>query len=382
VNDILNNATGVKPERVSSHPERAAYQETGATREEATRIETSTRRLTNPQFGEWASQNGFDMGDKAIGRSKADIAAGTHITREDVIKGILKQGTLKAGDIPASVDTYLKPKGSVGSAEANSDEFAKPGQPRVMRDSKGKPFIEDAKTGKWVPLTDDVANTQNVQAMLDQGFMPDQVMDMFAEGKPGDAPYQTSRNPFKRWWETSKEKMAAEDARDAAQQERVDQMNRLNKHLQANPNDINPPASAYDTGPKVPPRSKEWGPEPDAENLNPDLGAGTEVPLRDDMTDEEFEEMRQKLIDWFKENGGQEPTGNEGPVPRKDSEEFNKGAMIMRKPEGGFTPTTGAHGGKGPYLYENPFTGEWQSWEALWKGIHGEGDAGPAMRKK
>lgn len=90
----------------STHPERAVYENAGLSRTEAAATETATRKLTNVQFGEWAAKNGFDMGDKAIGRGAADVKAGTHITRAQVVEGLLKQG-MKPGDITESIKTYL-----------------------------------------------------------------------------------------------------------------------------------------------------------------------------------------------------------------------------------------------------------------------------------
>jgi hypothetical protein len=259
-----------------------------------------------------------------------------------VIKGLLKQG-MKPADIPASVDTYLKPKGgkdSAGAARANDpEEFSPAGKPMVMHGPDGEVKVENRATGEWQNIKDMKMNKENIQALKDAGFMDDQIVEMF---HPGARDAALAKPP------------APEPAEPGTTDESKWSRNRLGLNDEAHPKwedmrsleDIQEDAEMAKRDPN---EGREWMGHPDP-NVNE-------------------ADMRQKLIEWFKKNGGNEPTGNEGPVPRKDAEEFNQGAMIMRKPEGG-------------YLYENPFTGEWQSWEALWKGIHGEGDAGPAMRKK
>lgn len=103
----LEKGLGVTDKTPSTHPERAAFEQSGLSRADAATAEGATRQLTNAQFGEWAAKNGFDMADKSIGRGAADLKAGTHIPRSTVIEGLLKQG-MKPADISESIKAYLK----------------------------------------------------------------------------------------------------------------------------------------------------------------------------------------------------------------------------------------------------------------------------------
>jgi hypothetical protein len=91
----------------------------------------------------------------------------------------------------------------------------------------------------------------------------------------------------------------------------------------------------------------------DAEMAKRDPNEGREWMGHPDPNVNEAE-MRQKLIDWYKQNHGQEPgdikgQGEGGPIPG-----------MIRRDSGG------------SWEYKNPFTGQWQSWNEVWKGIHGK----------
>ena len=105
----LEKSLGVKEESLSSHPETAELQNAGAKHADATRITSSLKHLDNVNgFPQWAMENGYEMGDKLIGRNKAGTSAGTHVTRAEVLNSMLK--TMSPEEVESSINEFLMKK--------------------------------------------------------------------------------------------------------------------------------------------------------------------------------------------------------------------------------------------------------------------------------
>jgi hypothetical protein len=102
----LEKGLGVEEEDLSSHPETAELQQAGMKKADAARVTDRLKNLDNTNgFPQWAMENGFDMGDKLIGRNKAGLKAGTHVERADVINDILTRKSPQ--ELADSVDEFL-----------------------------------------------------------------------------------------------------------------------------------------------------------------------------------------------------------------------------------------------------------------------------------
>jgi len=105
----LEKSLGVTEESVSSHPETAELQKAGMKHADATHVTNVLKKLDNTSdFPQWAMENGYDMGDKLIGRTKAGVSAGTHVTRADVLRDMLQY--MSPEEIESSVNEYLMRK--------------------------------------------------------------------------------------------------------------------------------------------------------------------------------------------------------------------------------------------------------------------------------
>jgi hypothetical protein len=105
----LEKGLGVKEDTISSHPETAEIQRSGASHADATRITNSLKRLDNTNnFPQWAMENGYDMSDKLIGRNQGGLRTGTHVERAQVVKDVLTRMT--PDQLETSVDNYLAKK--------------------------------------------------------------------------------------------------------------------------------------------------------------------------------------------------------------------------------------------------------------------------------
>jgi hypothetical protein len=116
-----------EPQRLSSEPRKAALQKAGATEEEIATIlpkgvKPGQVGLTKVEMSRLAEHFGVDLGDKAIGRGKGDIAAGTHFTQAEVLQKILDGGA-KPSDIARAIDAgkHLPGPVSGGNQSATPD---------------------------------------------------------------------------------------------------------------------------------------------------------------------------------------------------------------------------------------------------------------------
>jgi len=94
------------PEKLSSDPRKATLQKAGATPEEMDKIlsrGTKTDPTSKVGLSKLAEHFGVDLGDKAIGRGKGDVAAGTHLSPDQVLQKIIDAGHSPA-DIAKAVD--------------------------------------------------------------------------------------------------------------------------------------------------------------------------------------------------------------------------------------------------------------------------------------
>jgi len=110
-------AEAKEPEKLSSRPDKAMLQKAKATPEEIEKI----LPLTRVELSKLAGHFDVDLGDKAIGRGKGDVAAGTHLPREQVLQKIVDAGHSTA-DIAKAIDEGKHFPGEVGGGAPTSHE--------------------------------------------------------------------------------------------------------------------------------------------------------------------------------------------------------------------------------------------------------------------
>lgn len=116
--------SGEEPKKLSSDPRKAVLQKAGARPEEiATILQRGTRFDPTSKVGlsKLVEHFGVDLGDAAIGRGKADVAAGTHLPPHEVLQRIIDAGHTPADMVNAiNEGKHLPPVsgGSQGSEHA------------------------------------------------------------------------------------------------------------------------------------------------------------------------------------------------------------------------------------------------------------------------
>jgi hypothetical protein len=155
-----------EPVKYSSEPRKAALQKAGATDEEIDTIlpkgaKPGQTGLTRVEMSQLADSLGVDLGDKAIGRAKADLKAGTHLTQEQVLQRMLEDHSPAEIAEAISAGRHL-PTISGGSQAAvdispNASGESTASQEAVNRTAseknKGTKYYRlDTRSGKATPL--------------------------------------------------------------------------------------------------------------------------------------------------------------------------------------------------------------------------------------
>jgi hypothetical protein len=111
------------PEKLSSDPRKAVLQKAKATPEQIEKILSRGAKYdptSKVGLSKLAEHFGVDLGDKAIGRGKGDVAAGTHLSPDAVLKKIIDAGH-SPEDIAKAVDEGKHlPTVKGGSQEASA----------------------------------------------------------------------------------------------------------------------------------------------------------------------------------------------------------------------------------------------------------------------
>ena len=115
-----------EPVKLSSDPRKAALQRAGATDEEISKIlarGTKTDPTSKVGASKLAEHFGIDLGQSAVGRGKADAAAGTHISPAEVLQKIINAGH-SPSDIAKAVDEGRHLPTASGGSQAATPRLA------------------------------------------------------------------------------------------------------------------------------------------------------------------------------------------------------------------------------------------------------------------
>ncbi len=133
ISDLVQEGTGGRPLKpgvplrdqgnvvaeepaLSSRPDKAVLQKAGANEAQLNKL----LPINRVQLSKLAEHFDIDLGDKAIGRGKADLAAGTHLTREQTFERILKDHSIDEVEKAIDEGQHLPPVGG-GSQGANEE---------------------------------------------------------------------------------------------------------------------------------------------------------------------------------------------------------------------------------------------------------------------
>jgi hypothetical protein len=164
--------------KLSSRPDKAVLQKSGATEGQISKI----LPLTNIELRQLAGKLGEDMGDSNIGRGKSDMAAGTHRSREQVLENVLKNHSID--EIEKSIDRgeHL-PTISGEQTLSSAPSISKPAQKLLQRMLTENDVIggrvakprtpgEPLKHGFNMKPAEDLGNAAREGAEKAQGTLP------------------------------------------------------------------------------------------------------------------------------------------------------------------------------------------------------------------
>ena len=123
---LKEQGTAKEPVKLSSDPRKAALQRAGATDEEISKIlarGTKTDPTSKVGASKLAEHFGIDLGQSAVGRGKADAAAGTHISPAEILQTIIDAGH-SPSDIAKAVDEGKHLPTASGGSQAATPRLA------------------------------------------------------------------------------------------------------------------------------------------------------------------------------------------------------------------------------------------------------------------
>ena len=123
---LKEQGTAKEPVKLSSDPRKAALQRAGATDEEISKIlarGTKTDPTSKVGASKLAEHFGIDLGQSAVGRGKADAAAGTHISPAEILQKIIDAGH-SPSDIAKAVDEGKHLPTASGGSQAATPRLA------------------------------------------------------------------------------------------------------------------------------------------------------------------------------------------------------------------------------------------------------------------